>query len=76
VPSSRQGKRRFETIKGDVPSAANPPSGCRFHTRCPMAEDICRATPPALRRLAPGHDVACHFAEKVAANRQKEQANG
>ena len=76
VPSSRQGKRHFETIKGDVPSAANPPPGCRFHTRCPLAQDICRTSPPPLRALAPGHEVACHFAEQVAENRQKEKAVG
>ncbi|WP_439594688.1 ABC transporter ATP-binding protein [Falsiroseomonas sp.] len=50
-------------IGGDVPSPMNPPAGCRFHTRCPHAQDRCKAEAPALRDLAPGHQVACHFAE-------------
>ena len=41
----------------------NPPSGCRFHTRCPMATDLCRTEEPPLRELAPDHRAACHFAE-------------
>jgi len=49
-------------IRGDVPSPMNPPSGCRFHTRCPHAAEVCRAHMPPLQALAPGHEVACHFA--------------
>lgn len=52
-------------LKGDLPSPANPPSGCRFHTRCPMAEDKCKIDDPALREIEPGHFSACHFAEKL-----------
>lgn len=52
-------------LKGDLPSPANPPSGCRFHTRCPMAEDKCKVDDPALREIEPGHFSACHFAEKL-----------
>jgi peptide/nickel transport system ATP-binding protein/oligopeptide transport system ATP-binding protein len=49
-------------LKGDVPSPANVPPGCSFHTRCPIAEAICRTTPPQLTETTQGHFAACHFA--------------
>jgi oligopeptide transport system ATP-binding protein len=56
------GKQRERLVlKGDVPSPVNPPSGCRFHTRCPHAMDICRHVPPILTEQAPGHRVSCHL---------------
>jgi oligopeptide transport system ATP-binding protein len=56
-PTRRRGKRAM--LQGDVPSPMNPPSGCRFHTRCPLATDECKAIDPPLREVAPGHHVAC-----------------
>ena len=53
-------------IKGEVPSAINPPPGCRFNPRCPFAESVCTKDNPSLAELSPGHFVACHFVEKTA----------
>jgi peptide/nickel transport system ATP-binding protein len=54
-------KRERILLKGDVPSPINPPSGCRFHTRCPFAFQRCRTEIPALRQLREGHVAACHL---------------
>jgi peptide/nickel transport system ATP-binding protein len=50
-----------EAIRGELPSAAAPPSGCRFRTRCPAARQLCAEAEPPLRRFGPGHLAACHF---------------
>ncbi len=60
VPRLRRGKRRFQPIKGEIPSPLDPPSGCHFHPRCPLADGDCRAVRPALRQVADGRIVACH----------------
>lgn len=58
IPGAR-GKRERIILKGDVPSPLNPPSGCRFHPRCPVAMDICREKEPAFKETEPGHWSAC-----------------
>lgn len=66
IPLPDVKKRRQRIIlEGDVPSAYNPPSGCKFHTRCPYATDRCRQEIPVLRQLEKGHQVACHRAEEL-----------
>jgi len=54
--------RQRMLLEGDLPSPANPPKGCRFSTRCPMATDLCRTEEPEFRQPTAGHWVACHFA--------------
>ena len=69
-PDPRHRKKRI-ILKGDIPSPANPPSGCRFHTRCWLRERLgnperCSAETPELREIVPGHQVACHFTDQVS----------
>jgi oligopeptide/dipeptide ABC transporter ATP-binding protein len=62
VPDPRVVKEKI-ILKGDVASPINPPSGCRFHTRCPYVMDRCRSEDPALQEIEAGHRVACHLHE-------------
>ncbi|NMC54518.1 MAG: ATP-binding cassette domain-containing protein [Chloroflexi bacterium] len=65
VPKPNPHKRRtYPMPEGEIPNPINPPSGCRFHPRCPFAKEECSRVEPELRELRPEHMVACHFAEQ------------
>ncbi|WP_055722143.1 ABC transporter ATP-binding protein [Streptomyces niveiscabiei] len=65
-PKRKAAKSERILLRGDVPSPISPPSGCRFHTRCWKATEICRTTEPPLLELIPGQQVACHHPENFA----------
>ena len=74
-------RKRHLVLKGDVPSPANPPSGCRFHTRCWLREQLgnpenCVAEEPLVRDIGAGNLVACHHAEKISDNVAREAVQG
>ena len=61
IPKASARARKRVILKGDVPSPINPPAGCHFHTRCAYATARCRAEPPTLREIVPGHWASCHL---------------
>lgn len=67
-PRKRNNANRI-ILQGDLPSPSNPPSGCRFHTRCPFATEKCKAEVPQTYEIEPGHTVKCHFALERAAKK-------
>ncbi|MCV3273336.1 ABC transporter ATP-binding protein [Roseobacter sinensis] len=72
IPIPTVGARKAHVaIEGDLPNPIAPPSGCRFHTRCPYAIDTCRTEEPVLRDLGDGHQAACHFAGDLTLKRIK-----
>jgi oligopeptide/dipeptide ABC transporter ATP-binding protein len=73
IPDPRR-RRKYVALEGVVPSAANPPPGCRFHTRCPHVMPICCTEPPRLRQVDDGHFAACHLVDGLEPELQgKEQ---
>lgn len=72
VPAGRPEGRGASPPLGDVPSPLDPPSGCRFHPRCPFAVDECRRVEPRLREVAPGQAARCHLAETLPAYAPRE----
>ena len=64
LPDPRLRSDLVETVTGEVPDPASPPSGCPFHPRCPAAEEMCARVDPRLVEVRPGHAVACHVAER------------
>jgi oligopeptide/dipeptide ABC transporter ATP-binding protein len=70
VPSPKlEKKRRRLILEGEVPSPANPPRGCVFSTRCPLAQPICSEAVPEYRQARPGHFVACHLVDEKGSSK-------
>jgi peptide/nickel transport system ATP-binding protein len=65
VPRIENRKRAFTVVKGEIPSPLNPPTGCHFHPRCPLAFDRCRVEVPKLKTIGTGHRSACHLNDRT-----------
>ncbi len=63
VPDPNYDRSNRIILQGDLPNPANPPSGCTFHTRCPIAQERCKIEEPEFREITPGHFCSCHFAQ-------------
>lgn len=74
-PQAQAARERIE-LQGDPPNPADPPSGCRFRTRCWKAQEVCAAEEPLLQDLGGGHKVACHFPEVAAAGPEARMLGG
>jgi oligopeptide/dipeptide ABC transporter ATP-binding protein len=67
-----EGSKDDVGIRGELPSPVNPPSGCRFRTRCPRAQELCAEVEPVLRSFGPGHVAACHFPHQTPLENQED----
>lgn len=65
IPRSKEARAELKALPGEIPSPINLPSGCSFHTRCPLSVDKCRSESPKPRMISATHRVSCHFAEEV-----------
>ena len=74
IPTQASKGQPLPLVEGNVPSIFNFPSGCRFRSRCPLAEERCATEEPALRTLAPGHEVRCHLVESADAQTPEVKA--
>ena len=76
VPEPRAERAKVELgIRGELPSPRDPPSGCRFRTRCPRAQDLCAQVEPPLRPFGPDHEAACHFPLRVPVDGETESGD-
>jgi peptide/nickel transport system ATP-binding protein len=76
IPDPRIERARApRALRGEIPSPLTPPSGCVFHTRCPIALDVCKESVPEVREFKAGHLVACHRAEEIMEGKVLQDAS-